>query len=150
MPCPANARIHGLGADKHPVSQLAEPFCALRPLGARVRGQDNGRAAWELLFLLWLGRNPLKSPESHEEIQENPSPFSSKKSKKIQARFLGFAWSDLGSAWAYLACPGGGSSTPAGAPSASPSSNRPRRARVAARPSPRALARGWKRHRPRL
>src|SRR5271157_1378791 len=26
-------------------------------------------------FLVWIARNPLKSPESDEEIQENPSPF---------------------------------------------------------------------------
>src|SRR5208337_3329744 len=27
-------------------------------------------------FLPWIARNPLKSPESDEGIQENPSPFS--------------------------------------------------------------------------
>src|SRR5271157_6109093 len=27
-------------------------------------------------FLIWIARNPLKSPESDEGIQENPSPFS--------------------------------------------------------------------------
>jgi hypothetical protein len=27
-------------------------------------------------FLTWIARNPLKSPESDEGIQENPSPFS--------------------------------------------------------------------------
>src|SRR5208337_1770637 len=29
-----------------------------------------------LPWLLWIARNPLKSPESDEGIQENPSPFS--------------------------------------------------------------------------
>src|SRR5271166_1770654 len=28
------------------------------------------------VFLIWIARNPLKSPESDEGIQENPSPFS--------------------------------------------------------------------------
>src|SRR5271165_1194495 len=43
---------------------------------ARLRGHDNDRTAWALLFLIWTARNPLKSPESDERIQENPSPFS--------------------------------------------------------------------------
>jgi hypothetical protein len=38
-------------------------------------------------FLGWIARNPLKSPESDEEIQDNP-----RKSKPV---FLGFSWTRL-------------------------------------------------------
>jgi|SRR5271166_1610834 len=35
----------------------------------------DGTPSWEF-FLIWIARNPLKSPESDEGIQENPSPLS--------------------------------------------------------------------------
>ena len=46
-------------------------------------------------FLLWIARNPLKSPESDEGIQENP--------RESKPAFLGFSWSGLDSAWGDLA-----------------------------------------------
>jgi hypothetical protein len=56
-------------------------------------------------FFSGIARNLLKSPESDEGIQENPrNPREiPRESKKIQARFLGFSWSGLGSAWGELA-----------------------------------------------
>src|SRR5208337_1805396 len=45
-------------------------------------------------FFLWIARNPLKSPESDEEIQENP-----RKSKPVSLVFLGLAWVRLGGIW---------------------------------------------------
>ena len=39
----------------------------------RVAGFGNTGAGRP--FLIWIARNPLKSPESDEGIQENPSPF---------------------------------------------------------------------------
>ena len=58
-------------------------------------------------FLIWIARNPLKSPESDERIQE------------IQARFLGLAWSGFGSAWRNLAR-GAPPAAPAGRPQMTP------------------------------
>ena len=49
-------------------------------------------------FFLWIARNPLKSPESDEEIQ--------KKSKRIQENPSPLPWFflvGLGSAWSDLA-----------------------------------------------
>ena len=48
--------------------------------GARMREGVN--------FFLWVGRNPLNSPESGEGIQINP-----RESKPV---FLGFSWSGFG------------------------------------------------------
>src|SRR5271166_85820 len=46
----------------------------------RLEGCSLGRRAQAGLhlesFLVWIARNSLKSPESDEGIQENPSPFS--------------------------------------------------------------------------
>ena len=43
---------------------------------AGVPAQDDVMERRVHLFLTWIARNPLKSPESDEGIQENPSPFS--------------------------------------------------------------------------
>src|SRR5208337_1792665 len=54
---------------------------ASRQGGRRHRRGRRGTGSGETtrlgveFFLLWNPRNPLKSPESDEEIQENPSPF---------------------------------------------------------------------------
>ena len=37
---------------------------------------DGTRPRSRFLFLIWFARNPLKSPETDEGIQENPSPFA--------------------------------------------------------------------------
>ncbi len=61
------------------------------------------------LFPLGVARNPLKSLELDEEIQGNP-----RKSKRIQAAFLGFVavrlgniWFGLGKIWSCSASPSG-------------------------------------------
>jgi hypothetical protein len=46
------------------------------------------------VFLLWIARNPLKSPESDEGIQINP-----RESKPASLVFLGLAWVPLGAIW---------------------------------------------------
>ena len=51
----------------HCLRQWASKQCS----PARRRDSTLGVA-----FLIWITRNPLKSPESDEGIQENPSPFS--------------------------------------------------------------------------
>src|SRR5271166_5281535 len=51
--------------------QLQAPVWAARPA---VR--DSSLRAARAIFLAWIARNPLKSPESDEGIQGNPSPFS--------------------------------------------------------------------------
>ena len=44
--------------------------------GIAMTNSRRGRAVASRPFLTWIARNPLKSPESDEGIQENPSPFS--------------------------------------------------------------------------
>ena len=58
-------RMAGLEKDKPPVNGE----CSL----AR---QAPTRPGAGVAFLVWIARNPLKSPELDEGIQENPSPFS--------------------------------------------------------------------------
>jgi len=62
------------------------------PYGGRMRRRGAGSARVENFFL-WIARNPLKSPESDERIQENP-----RKSKEIQAKFPWFCLVWLGPA----------------------------------------------------
>jgi hypothetical protein len=53
--------------------------CADESHACPVRSSEAGCRVFEatkVAFLTWTARNPLKSPESDEEIQENPSPFS--------------------------------------------------------------------------
>jgi hypothetical protein len=52
-------------------------------IAARGRAYEGART----IFFLWLDRNPLKSPESDEEIQIIP--------KKSKPDFLGFSWPGL-------------------------------------------------------
>jgi len=52
---PANAGIHGLGADKHPVSQLAEPFCALRPRVPAFAGRTTVERLGSCFFCIFCG-----------------------------------------------------------------------------------------------
>src|SRR5271166_6192128 len=68
----------------------------LRPTtSGRPRSRAGQRSSGlGVAFLLWLGRNPLKSPESYEEIQENPSLFSW--SRLVS---LGLTWVRLGGIW---------------------------------------------------
>ena len=76
MPCPANAGIHGLGADKHPVSwSFRSRFAPCDPWALAFAGRTTIERLGSCFFL-WIGRNPLKSPELDEEIQDNPSLFS--------------------------------------------------------------------------
>jgi len=46
------------------------------PCGSRASPTDFVPRRRQVEFLIWAARNPLKSPESDEGIQENPSPFS--------------------------------------------------------------------------
>ena len=57
-------------------------------------GAVPGRAKGSTIFLLWIARNPLKSPESDEGIQENQSPFP-----WFFLVGLGLAWVRLGAIW---------------------------------------------------
>jgi hypothetical protein len=63
-------------------------------VSARHNQSGAARGAGVENFFLWIGRNPLKSPESDEGIQENP--------KESKPFFLGFPWFflvRLGLAW---------------------------------------------------
>jgi hypothetical protein len=52
-------------------------FAGARPEAnaASRRVAGFGKTGASRPFLIWIGRNPLKSPESDEGIQGNPSPF---------------------------------------------------------------------------
>ena len=64
--------------------------------GARIFGcaEEDRFAGVGNIFLFWIARNPLKSPESDEGIQENP-----RESKPAFLGFLGLAWIRLGAIW---------------------------------------------------
>ncbi len=50
--------------------------CGSTPYGMIRRGGARIEAIYNFFGLdHWIARNPLKSPESDEGIQENPSPF---------------------------------------------------------------------------
>ncbi len=70
------------------------------PCGSRASPTDFVPRRRQVAFLIWTARNPLKSPESDEGIQ------------RIQAHFLGPAWSGFGSAWRNLAGAFSGGSGP--------------------------------------
>jgi len=60
-----------------------------------LRPEDRRRRGGEYLFA-WIARNLLKSLESDERIQKNPSPVS--------LVFLGLAWFRLGQIWPEARC----------------------------------------------
>ena len=59
----------GRGAARLAKAKREEPIVALSNRGASIAGAGEN-------FFPWTPRNPLKSPELDEGIQENPSPFS--------------------------------------------------------------------------
>src|SRR5208337_2725713 len=69
-----------------------------RPEMARPPREPTRVHLGEFHFLIWVARNPLKSLESDEGTQENPSPFS-----WSGLVLFGLAWFGLGSAWRNLA-----------------------------------------------
>jgi hypothetical protein len=59
-----------------------------RSVACRAAQEGGARScAGENIFLVWIARKSLKSPESDEGIQENP--------RKSKLSFLGFPWSGL-------------------------------------------------------
>jgi hypothetical protein len=67
--------------------------CGSMPLAAAARifgcAEEDCLRRGRQLFLFWIARNPLKSPESDEGIQINP--------RESKLAFLGFSWSGLDS-----------------------------------------------------
>ncbi len=68
------------------------PQASRRPYSVKRKTSHSSRR--QKLFSLGVARNPLKSPESDEGIQGNP-----RKSKGIQAAFLGSIAVRLGKIW---------------------------------------------------
>ena len=74
----------GPGLPRLPMREPASPtdFVPTRPLPgatgleACLLARADEPPFWELHFLIWIGGNLLKSPESDEGIQDDPSPFS--------------------------------------------------------------------------
>ena len=75
---------HGGDWRQGPRKRRLDAYRGMMPRGRILRRKN----------LLWIARNPLKSPESDEGIQENPSPFS-----WSFLVFLGLALVRLGATW---------------------------------------------------
>src|SRR5271165_5344438 len=61
---------------RKPAQTLAFAHKTSRKFGLRMLVVGRGTPSWSCIFLIWTAGKPLKRPESDEEIQENPNPFS--------------------------------------------------------------------------
>jgi hypothetical protein len=62
--------------EKAECSVPSKPFRLVPHAAGQRRAAVRREGGKKGIFLIWMLRNPLKSPESDEEIQGNPSPFS--------------------------------------------------------------------------